>query len=61
MSIDAVTPTGSVPMLQVTTPDSFVQGYDPGLAETKVTPAGNESVRTTPVASWGPAFETIRV
>jgi hypothetical protein len=53
-----VSSRASAPNAHVTTPDEWEQ---PGLALTKVTSGGNVSVTVTPVASFGPKFETLSV
>src|SRR5437016_536795 len=55
---EAVAPLASEPTAQVTVPEALVQ---PGLAETKVTPAGRVSVTVEPVLASGPLLATFRV
>src|SRR5438270_447345 len=57
----AAAPPNMPPRLAVTTPPDWLT--DPWLvvAETNVTPAGRESVATTPVASLGPLLVIVRV
>ena len=52
----APAPTVRVPTSQVTTP---AECDPPPVADTKVTPGGRVSVRTTPVAVLGPEFWTV--
>ena len=54
----ALAPLARLPIEQVTFPEALVQ---PDEAETKVTPAGRESVAVTPVAGLGPLFFTVTV
>src|SRR5438105_4694118 len=55
---EALAPLASEPTAQVTVPEALVQ---PGLADTKVTPAGRVSVTVAPVLASGPLLVTFRV
>jgi len=57
----ALDPLAIDPRLQVTVPALWVQVPWVGVADTKITPAGNVSVRVTPVAALGPALLTLTV
>src|ERR1700737_2973002 len=61
MVIVALAPFASGPMLHVTVPEAWVQVPWVELAETNVTPAGRESVTTTPDAPSGPLFVAVTV
>ena len=57
----ATAPFNTVPNAQVTTPPASLQVPWLGVAEIKLTSAGNGSVSVTPVASEGPLFVTVMV
>lgn len=52
--IDAVPAAARVPMFPVTVPEASTTVPEFEVADTNVTPAGNTSVTTTPVAGNGP-------